>query len=82
MMDNSIKTVNDLSNCNGNKLVHLNVRSVRGKKIDELKLRFDNSNMDFITISESWLTCDDVDNLYKINGFNIYIEMIELGKKA
>ena len=71
-MSDIIDTVNDLQEFSGNHFIHLNVRSIREKKIDELKLRFTGTDMDIITISESWLKSDDCDVLYSIGGYQMY----------
>ena len=54
-MDNDITTVDDLNNAKGLRLLHMNVRSL-SKKMDQIRLLFHGSDLDVITISETWLS--------------------------
>ena len=58
-MDNSedsrlVSNLDALGKVEGFKLVHMNVRSIP-KKIDQLKIMLDDTALDVITVSESWL---------------------------
>ena len=55
IMDNKIDTIDTLNKQKGFKLLHVNVRSLV-KKMEQVKIMFHNSNMDVITLSETWLT--------------------------
>ena len=57
VMDNEISTIRGLSELKGFKLLHLNVRSII-KKIDQIRIMFHESNLDVITLSETWLSED------------------------
>ena len=48
-------TIEALSKLKGFKLLHMNVRSLP-KKIDQIRLMLHDSNLDVITLSETWLT--------------------------
>ena len=54
-MDNTVDNFEALSLLKGFKLVHMNVRSL-SKKIDQIKLLLADSNLDVITMSETWLS--------------------------
>lgn len=56
---------------NGFNVCHINAQSLHNK-IDELRLLFENSNMDAICISETWLKKDIGDSLYAINGYMLF----------
>ena len=47
-------SIDSLGRTKGFKVLNLNVRSL-SKKIDQCKVIFDNSNIDIITLSETWL---------------------------
>ena len=49
-----IKTIQELGNAKGVKILHLNVRSVL-PKIDQLRALFSDSKLDIVTLSETWL---------------------------
>ena len=53
-------------------ILHLNTRSIRGDKIDELLARFTGTQFNALTISESWLHSNDHEVLYEIPGYNLY----------
>ena len=53
-MDDQIIIVDTLKAEKGFKLLHLNVRSLT-KKIDQLRIMFEESKLDVITLSETWL---------------------------
>ena len=55
-MDNShsINNIDTLSDLKGFKVVHLNVRSLY-KKIDQLRLLMQDTEIDIFTVSETWL---------------------------
>ena len=66
-------TITDLSALGatkGLKIVHLNVRSII-KKVDQLRLYLTDSNIDIVTISESWLKSYAHSNLVSIPGFEL-----------
>ena len=71
-MDNTDQTVAGLNIMHGRHIVHLNTRSIREKKIDELLVRFTGTNFEFVTISESWLKDSDADITYDIPGYYLY----------
>ena len=54
IMDDMVDSFETLSKQKGFKLVHMNVRSLP-KKIDQIKLLLADSNLDVITMSETWL---------------------------
>ena len=60
----------DLEKCKGIKLLHLNVRSIL-KKVDQLRLYFENSKIDIITISETWAKRFMDSQLLGIRGFEM-----------
>ena len=63
-------TLNTVLAKNGSHFLHANVRSIRNK-IDEIQLRFSNSNVKILTVSESWLKEGDDQKLYNIPGFKL-----------
>ena len=65
---NTIHSLNDLK---GIKLLHWNVRSII-RKIDQIKILLDDSPIDIITISESWLKPHLHSRLLAIDGFQMY----------
>ena len=67
----NIKTFDQLSEAKGLKLVHLNVRSLV-RKIDQLRLTLQNSKIDIITISETWLTPKVDSKLVSIDGLDLH----------
>ena len=50
-MDN--QTISNLEQSKGIKIMHMNVRSLINK-IDQMRLLFDNSKIDVLTLSETW----------------------------
>ena len=61
-------TLRDLEQTKGIKILHLNVRSLL-KKIDQLKIYFDNSKLDVVTLSETWTKSSVHSQLLQIEGF-------------
>ena len=60
-----------VSRTKGLKFCHLNVRSLVNK-IDQFRLHFENSNLDIITLSETWLTKDIGDNILELNKYQLF----------
>ena len=64
------------------KVVHFNVRSLP-KKIDQLRVLFLGSNIDVITLSETWLKPSLNSKLYEMDGYTLYRSDRDLkGKKG
>ena len=70
-MDDQIKTMDSLKAAKGFKLLHLNVRSLT-KKIDQLRIWFEESKLDVITLSETWLNESVYPKSVNINGYTSY----------
>lgn len=65
---NSVLDVNFLNIC------HVNVQSICARqmsKFSEFKMCFENSKIDIICVTESWLTSDINDNLIDVDGYNL-----------
>lgn len=65
---NSVLDVNFLNIC------HVNVQSICARqmsKFSEFKMCFENSKIDIICATESWLTSDINDNLIAVDGYNL-----------
>lgn len=56
---------------NGLKICHINAQSLRNK-IDEFRSIFENSNIDLISISETWLNSHVDDSLMSLNGYKLF----------
>ena len=54
LMSSTPDTFEELGKCKGFKLVHLNVRSLP-KKIDQLRVLLAGTQLDVVTLSETWL---------------------------
>ena len=52
-------------------IVHLNLQSLRNK-LDQLNLYLNNSPINVLTFSESWLSSSIPDNMLDINGYTLY----------
>lgn len=50
---------------------HINAQSLNNK-IHELRLTFENSGVDIICISETWLNESTLDGIIMLNGYNLY----------
>ena len=70
-MSSPIQNFFELKNEKGFKIVHINIRSLL-KKIDQLRLILEASNIDIFTISESWLHSKIDTGLIQIEGYNAY----------
>ncbi|XP_075150730.1 uncharacterized protein LOC142224832 [Haematobia irritans] len=56
---------------NGLKVCHLNAQSLRNK-IDEFRFIFEDSGIDIVCISETWLSDSIPDSLVRLSGYVIY----------
>ena len=82
-MDEKIYNFVQLSRAKGVNIVHLNIRSLV-KKIDQLRLIIEGSNIDIIRLSESWLHPRVDFHLIAIQGYRAYRldrSMVHTGKK-
>ena len=70
MDTNNSKTgdIQALNNKKGFKIAHLNIRSLV-KKMDQLRIMLQDSNIDVFTLSETWLEKSLCSNLFKIWGY-------------
>ena len=66
-----VKTYDELNEIKGFKVTHLNVRSIL-KKIDQLRIFFQNSEIDVLTFSETWLGSHLQSGLVGIEGYKLY----------
>ena len=64
----TINSFDELSSIKGFKLAHLNIRSLP-KKVDQLRILVSLSNIDVITLSETWLKPHLHTGIYDIDGF-------------
>ena len=71
LMDDKIYNFFQLSQAKGVKIVHLNIRSLV-KKIDQLRLIIEGSNIDIITLSESWLHQGLNSQLISVQGYKLF----------
>ena len=55
----------------GLKFCHINVRSI-SNKIDQFKLHFENSGIDVITVSETWLTKDICNSILYMEDYQMF----------
>ena len=67
----SPKTFDELIKVKGVKLVHLNIRSIV-KKIDQLRILVQDSDIDVFTVSETWLKPHLHTNIVELNGFRVF----------
>lgn len=58
---------------------HLNVRSIISKT-DELDKLLSDSNLDFLCLSETWLTPNSPDSVYAISGYNVFRKDRQTGR--
>ena len=65
---NTVDTLDALKAAKGFKLVHLNVRSLV-KKMDQIRLMLNNSHIDVITFSETWLKPHLHTKLVELTGY-------------
>ena len=63
--------LDELQTIRGLKFCHLNARSIVNK-IDLFRLHFSSSDIDVITVSESWLTPDISTSIVNMNGYNLF----------
>ena len=70
-MDNSIQNFYQLGKAKGFKVLHLNIRSLL-KKIDQLRVILEPSNIDIFTISETWLHPKIENHLINVQGYTAY----------
>ena len=71
MEGTSINNFFDLGQAKGFKLVHLNVRSLL-PKIEQIKAIINISNIDVLTISETWLNPLTHNKLIEIPGYKLF----------
>ena len=64
-------TFSDLDNLKGFKMVHLNIRSLV-KKIDQIRLLTEGTNLDVLTISETWLKPHLGTPLVELTGYQTF----------
>ena len=64
-------TIQDLRKCKGFKMVHLNVRSLL-KKMDQIRLITEGSEVDVLTISETWLKPHLGTALVELDGYQTF----------
>lgn len=55
----------------GIKLCHINAQSINNK-IDEFRVTFENSGVDIVCVSETWLNENTPDSLVSLKGYKIY----------
>ena len=67
------KSIQDMSNFKGFKIVHLNVRSLL-KKMDRIRLVTEGSEVDVITLSETWLKPHLNTSLVGIDGYQAFCQ--------
>ena len=72
-MDNTtpIQNLQDLKGLKGIKMVHCNVRSLV-KKIDQIRLMIEGSEVDILTLSETWLKQYLTTPLISIDGYQTF----------
>ena len=56
---------------NGLNICHINAQSLNNK-MDELRHLCDESEVDIVCVSETWFREEICDNMYRIEGFNIF----------
>ena len=71
MADNNIRHFQALSETKGLKIVHLNARSIL-PKIDQLRLTLEDSRIDIITMSETWLHPQIDPAMVRIEGYSLF----------
>ena len=70
-MDRSIYNFYELNKAKGLKIVHLNIRSLP-RKIDQLRTILQGSNIDIVTLSETWLHAKVDSQMIDIQGYISY----------
>ena len=70
-MDEKIYNFYQLNAAKGFKLVHLNIRSLP-KKMDQLRVILEGSNIDIFTLSETWLHAKIDSQLLQVKGYNLF----------
>ena len=70
-MDNTIHNFYELSRAKGLKIVHLNIRSLP-RKIEQLRAILLGSNIDVITLSETWLHSKIDSQMIEIQGYTLH----------
>ena len=65
-----IKSIKDLEKEKGVKMVYLNIRSVL-KKMDQLRIYFSSSDIDVVSMSETWAKKGNDSRLFEIEGFEM-----------
>ena len=63
--------LSDIKKAKGLKICHINVRSVLNK-IDQFRLHFENSGIDIIAVSETWLTKDIGSNILQMKYYQLF----------
>ena len=66
-----VSTMDELGGVKGFKVVHLNVRSIV-KKIDQIRILLQDSNVDVFTLSETWLKPFLHTALFEIDGYKLF----------
>ena len=61
----------EVKKAKGLKFSHLNIRSLINK-VDQFRVHFARSNLDIITLSETWLTKDISSNILEMEGYQLY----------
>lgn len=57
----------------GLNVVHFNARSLNGLKLDYVRSIFENSSVDVICVTETWYRNEVSENIYRINGYNMFL---------
>ena len=70
-MDDQINDIATLGKEKGFKLIHVNVRSLT-KKIDQVRLTVSGSNLDVITMSETWLNASTGNRSVELDDYVMY----------
>ena len=60
-----------LGDAKGLKICHLNICSIVNK-VDQFRMHFENSGIDVITVSKTWLSKDITSDILQMNGFQLY----------
>ena len=63
--------LNNVKEAKGLKFCHLNVRSVLNK-IDQFRMHFDESSIDVLSLSETWLSKDICSNILQLSNYQLY----------
>ena len=80
-MDDELKDLRSLNKSKGFKVLHLNIRSLH-KKIDQLQLLLQGSNIDVFTISETWLKEHLSSQLYSLQNYTLFRQDRSSGLKV